>query len=262
MKFTEGRSLAGGGMNEPLDTPYECIDPDTGAQIGQLERPDLDPQVRATLEAHVSVCHHCHELLRRNAKLVTLAREGRLVISADSAPLAAVRGTRPAPARSSWLAGLALAASLAAVFALPPRGTTDGAVTRGAQDPRFLRPVEGEVLSSRDPLFRWTAIPGATRYRVELRDQAGRTVWSGESAVPEVRLPEPTPLPGGGEYRALLSVQPADLLPPGEPSVRFRTGSAGDMLLHRLRWAHPLLQGAALLSLAGLIVTRIPRRRA
>ncbi|MCC6650972.1 MAG: hypothetical protein IT348_07485 [Candidatus Eisenbacteria bacterium] len=249
-------------MNEPSDTPYECIDPEIGAQIGQLERPDLDPAVRATLEAHVSVCHHCHELLRRNATLATLAREGRLAAAPGPGPVLVTRAVRPASARNSWLAGLAFAASLSAVFALPPRSVTDGAVTRGAADARFLRPVEGEVLASRRPTLRWTAIPGATRYHVELRDPAGRAVWSGESTSPSIRLPEPSPLARGGEYRALLSVQPADLLPPGEPSVRFRSGTPGDMAAHRLRWAHPALQGLVLLSLAGLIVTAIPRRRA
>ena len=236
-------------MNEPLNTPFECIDPAVGARIWRLEGFDLAPNLRAELEAHVSTCHACQLLIRLDRKARDLGRSGRLDARARPKP----RLWRLPFERGSWLATAALAASLTAVFALPPRPADVSLAYRGADVARFLRPVEGEVLSARQPVFRWTSLAGASRYFVELRDQDGRFVWKGESATPTIRIPDQVALVRGQDYRALLTAMPADLLPPGRPSVLFRMDTFQGMLMHRARWAPLYLQVAVLLAFAWLV---------
>lgn len=237
-------------MSEPWKTPFECIDPQIGDQIWRLERSEPDLDWTAELEAHVSACHACRLLVSLDAKTRELARSGRLEGAATAPRPQSLRWARR---RATWIAGLGLAACLAGVAFLPPRPVGAGSSVRGLDRIRFLRPVEGEVLATGRPLLRWTPIDGASRYLVEVRDRDGTSLWQGETPRPEIRLPGELSLTHGREYKALLSVQPADLVPPGHPSVLFRTGSPWSMLAHRLRWAHPLLQAATVLAL-GLVV--------
>jgi hypothetical protein len=144
----------------------------------------------------------------------------------------------------------------------PPRPVSNGLSERGADPIRFLRPVEGEVLSTARPHLRWTPIDGASRYFVEVRDSDGRSLWGGESPDPAIRVPEDASLVRGRAYKALLSAQPADLVEPGQTSVVFRCDSLWRTVLHRLRWAHPLLQWIAGLAVALILLTAIRRPRA
>ncbi|HMB70195.1 MAG TPA: zf-HC2 domain-containing protein [bacterium] len=239
--------------DDPLKTPFECVEPSVGGWLWQRERPDLDPSQRALLEAHLEVCEACREVVRLDGRLQALVREGRL-----RAPTQAPRSGLRRELRIA--AAAALAASVTALFALPPRPAVEAGLTRGGTEPRFLRPVEGEVVSASEPVLRWTPIEGVTRYRVEIRDGAGNTVWTGETEKPKIRVDEGAGLEGT-EYRALLSVRPADLASPVPASVLFRSGSPVDMLLHRARWARPWVQGAALLSLGLLSAAWLGRRR-
>ncbi len=234
-------------MTEPWKTPFECIDPSVGEQIWRLEQPGPDSPRRAELEAHLSACHACRLAVDLDAKARELARSGRLERGARSwRP----RIPRLIPDRTIWIAGFGLAASLAAVIFLPPRPVADGSSVRGRERIRFLRPVEGEVVAASRPVLRWTPIPGASRYSVEIRDRDGDLVWECETSNPSIRPPADVSLRHGRGYKALLSVQPADLLPPGRPSVFFRSDSPWRMVLHRLRWTHPFLQVLMFLSLA------------
>ncbi len=244
-------------MSEPRETPFECVDPAVGAQLWRLEQGDADPQLRATLEAHLSVCHACRLLVRLDETAHDVGRRGLLRAVATRAGAPTVRWGR---AREAWMPALALAASLVLVLTLPPRSVLGPGTMRGVDIVRFVRPVEGEVVAAPRVQLRWTPVPGATRYHVELRDAAGRAVWQGESAEPAVEISERGTLAPGQEYRALLTVQPADLLPPGAPSVRFRAGSPPAAFAHRLRWANPAVQAAMALSLAWLTWSMSRRR--
>lgn len=245
--------------DDPVKSPFECVDPAVGGQLWQLERMDVDPSLRSLLEAHVAACDACRQIVQLDGRVQALVREGHL-----REPIRGSRRRRlvpSAPRRAVPIAALALAASLILLVVLPPRPIADTGPTRGPTGSRFTRPVEGEIVATRRPVLRWTPIDDVTEYVVELRDRDGRTVWTGESDVPEIRVDESAGLGSGREYRALLSVRPADLAPPVPASVAFRSGSWGRMLLHRARWAHPWLQVVTLLSLGSLSVAWLGRRR-
>ena len=244
-------------MDELWKTPFECVDPGIGGRIWRLEQPDLAPPLRAELEAHLAACHACRLLVSLDSAARKLVRDGRLE---DEEVVPRPRKIRPRRRATPWIAGLALAASIVAVFLVPPRPVLPASEVRGPDPIRFLRPVEGEVLAASRPVLRWTAVAGASRYFVELRDQEGRSVWTGESSVPTLRLPEGISLPRNHAFKAILSVEPSDLMPPGATSVVFRRGSPWDLALHRIRWAHPILQGVSLLALAWLVLLGIRRR--
>lgn len=248
-------------MNDRVKTPFECIDPSMGEQLWRLQDADVDPGLRATLEAHAAACDACRLLVRLDARAQELAQAGRLRGLDPGPAVPPPHDSRLARGRVRWEAALPLAASLVAMLVLPPQPITPGRPVRGPDLVRFIRPVEGEVVSTRRPELRWTPIPGATRYAIELRDGEGRPVWMGESAVPEIQVPPEAALTPGREYRALLSVRPADLARPVPASVVFRSDSFGRMVLHRLRWAHPPLQAATILSLALLSLSSLSRAR-
>ncbi len=239
-------------MSRDLErSPLECVDPSVGGRLAELERPDLDAPTRAQIEAHVSVCDACRELLDLNRRVGSLAEAGRL--------------PRPVPARGAVrplvpLTAVAWAASLAALVLLPPQPPGDLPAVRGGEL-RFLRPVEGEVVPAGGLDLRWTELDGVAKYVVELYDENGRVAWEGASAVPrlDVRAGE---LPARGEYRALLSVRPADLAGPVPASVAFRTASWPTVLANRAVHAHPWRQGLVVLMSALVLGTGLFARRA
>lgn len=245
-------------MSDPRETAYECVDPSVGSQLSRLEEEGVEPQTRARLEAHLEACHACRLVVHLDRRMRALARAGELRIpstSRRSARLLAWRG------RIIGLAGLTACASLSLALILPPRPAGDLPAHRGGDGRRFERPVEGEVVPAGPVSFRWTPVPGASRYRLELRDEDGRRVWSGETATPGLRSPQAPALSRDRRYKATLDVEPADLLPPGRISVAFRPGSAWDVASHRLRFAHPLLQAVTLLSSALLLLFAFGRLR-
>lgn len=245
-------------MKHPVDTPFECIESRVGGQLWRLQDPGTSTAERAEIEAHLEICHACRLVLQVDAAVTRAVGHGVL----DREPeVTRIRAGRPRLAQAAVLASLPLAACLAGMLLLPPRPIHGGAVTRGTEETRFLRPVEGEIVATSQPSLRWTPVAGASRYEVELRDRSGKPVWRGESVDPSIRTDGTPSLPPGGEYRALLSVQPADLLPPGRVSVAFKTGTLGEAILHRLRWAHPVLQAAGLIAAALLVFTLTRRRR-
>lgn len=244
-------------MPLPAETPYTCVDPPVGEQLWRLEAPDLDPAFRMQLEAHLEACAACRQLRALAAATGRLAQRGAL---GEPRPGWRPQSARLMRGRLRRIAGLALAASLAGALMLPPRSVERGWLARGEDVDRFLRPAEGEVLATRHPHLRWTPIAGASGYRVEIRDPAGLSVWTGESEGAHLRLPGAAALAGGRDYRAILITRPADLLPPGKVSVSFRIDSPWRMAWHRLRWAHPLLQAAGAASLAAALLLSWRRR--
>jgi hypothetical protein len=277
-------------MSDPIETPFECIDPSVGGSIWRLEQSDVNPQLRVELLAHVSVCDSCRLLVRLEEKARELAESGSLehtgpkeraasmalptqepqvspVLAEHSEPAAR---SLASPSRQklrmrrihvTTAAGIALAACLAAIVFTPPQPVTGRLSARGNEGTRFLRPVEGEVVSTAQPILRWTPLEGASRYFIEIRDEKGASLWQGESADETIRLPDEVSLESGHNYKALLSVQPADLLAPGETSVRFRSDSRWRETLHRLRWTHPFLQWTSVLAFGVLLLTGIRRPR-
>ncbi|GJM44746.1 MAG: hypothetical protein DHS20C21_15880 [Gemmatimonadota bacterium] len=234
-------------MNSDLErSPLECIDASVGDRLAELERPDLDAASRSLIEAHVSACDACREIVELDRRVGGLARAGRL--------------PQPVTTTGSWpkkvipMAVLAWAASLAGLVLLPPRPVGDPSAVRGEGELRFVRPVEGEVLPGGDLQLRWTELTGAAEYVVEVRDSAGEVAWQGTSPVPEVKLDAGT-LSAPSEYRALLTVRPADLAGPVPASVAFRTASWPGVVADRATRAHrwrQILAGIATAFLLGV----------
>ena len=252
-------------MREGKDTPFECVDPQVGDQIHLLDDPSLASPLRSELEAHLDVCHACSLLVRVDAKASQLLRAGHALPLAGAAPgpvTPSKTAARYTPAfRMRVIAGVAFAACLFLTLTTPPRSISPNAVSRGSESVHFVRPVEGEVLAAREPILEWTSIEGASRYLVEVRNDEGVAVWNGESTETELRVPSSVGLERGRAYRAILSVQPMDLVPPGSISVLFRADSIWKQLLHRVRWADPLLQIVTLLALIAFIASTLPVRR-
>ena len=116
--------------------------------------------------------------------------------------IAEVRIT-PTVLTKEWLAASAGAALPESGFCqIGPEEARDGPSSPPAIGvPHLLEPEEGATLSSRRPRFRWTLVPGATRYRVSVSTKAepGRTLWSADAgplpyAACPVQLPENVPL--------------------------------------------------------------------
>ena len=244
-------------MSDPHTTPYGCIDPPVGGEIWRLEQPNLGEEQRRLLEAHLTACDACRLVTDLDLRLTELGRSQDLQ---RKRPPGLTPNRVAARNSGPLLSGLALAASLVLMISLPPRPTHTTQQVRGSERTLFIRPVEGEVVAAGRPVLQWQAVSGANRYYVELRDQDGRSLWLGESPVERIQLPESVFLDVGHTYRALLSADPPDLIPPGQTSVAFRRDSWVRMVLHRLRWSHPLLQVAGALSLGVLLVFTFWRR--
>ncbi len=242
-------------MTNHTDTTFACIDPDVGDRIWQLDRPALDAKLRSKLEAHVAACHACrlHRELDARARELVCAGE----IEEDGA--AATRtGKLAVYRRVGLVAALAVAASLAFAMLTTPRPAKIDVAIRGEDDVRFTRPVEGEVVAVESSRLSWTEVPGATGYRVRVSSLDGSFTWEGDTDHAALTLPDEVALEAGSSYKALLSTQPADLLPPWRTSVAFEAGSTWRVAAHRLlraqRWVHGL--GVAGLALFGFVAFR------
>ncbi len=244
-------------MPPPKEYRYECIEPEFGDQLWRLELEDLDPELRLVLEAHAGSCHACALLLALDRQSQALAETGALArMQRKQAPTwleKMRRASRP-------VAGLAFAASLLALLYMPPRSRHEDSVQRGDDHAVFLRPVEGELVSSLTPNLRWSQITGVSSYLVQVRELGGDIVWESEGGEAELRIPVEASLERDREYKVLLATQPHDLLPPEGISVIFRTGSIWAVALHRLRWAHPLIQTVGIVSIAIVLLVSLTRR--
>jgi anti-sigma factor RsiW len=195
------RALARGPECPPLE------------RLAELVHGQVDAAERAALEAHAASCPACAaelELARAFDPAATDAAEAadidRVAAALDgrggSARVLAFPGRRErrtrsaaSPAWTRWAAAALVLLGIGFAFqatrqALPPEvlGPIDGDVVRGSE----LEPIApiGEVAVVPAELAFGT-VAGAARYRVELLDVAGKSLWSADVAAPPAPLDEP-----------------------------------------------------------------------
>lgn len=103
-----------------------------------------------------------------------------------------VEGRRPA--YRSWLQGAGVAATVLLAFAVwtlaPIRGSDPDGNNRS--DAHLTSSPSGNIsLKTAPTVFRWTAEPGARRYRVEIFDDAAESLWQ-SSWIAETTVPAPS----------------------------------------------------------------------
>lgn len=241
--------------------PYECVDPEVGKLMWNLDRPDLDDGLRQRLKNHLEICEGCQVEREAEAHLAAAVRTGTLRLEPAKAE---VPGRLRRPRHRSWrpacagAGALLVAASLSLVVLLPPRSTADANLLRDLQGPAaFRRPVEGEIVAGNRPLLRWLPVPGATAYRLSLVEIGGDFAWEATGTQLTAQPPHGSELPRNARFRATLRTVPGDLLPPEQGTISFRTGSLSAVAGHRVRQAPPgvLLSaglGAILIGVAGM----------
>ncbi len=146
---------------------YECVEPALGDQLWRLDAPGQDEAHLKDLRLHLEICDHCR-LVQHVGTIIAeelvspgTPDRGRILPGAWRTALGAV-------------SGMAVAASLALMFLLPPPDPARDHVLRADDSaPRFLEPVAGQVVLSDTPDLRWTPVPGASGYRITLQEKQG-----------------------------------------------------------------------------------------
>ncbi|HPF36774.1 MAG TPA: hypothetical protein P5571_11000 [Candidatus Krumholzibacteria bacterium] len=225
---------------------FECIEPDLGAQTLLIDDPATDSELKSRLTHHVAHCADCRLRVALARDMAAGLRSGLLQAPEDGTP-AWVRWT-------GGLGGLALAASLALVFLLPPSPPGSGRIQRGADDPHVTAPVADSVIRDRTPVLRWTPVDRATGYRVSVREVGGGFVWEAETSTPEIGLPAAAVLPPSSRLRVDVEPVPGHLVRGGRLQSSFRTGSWDEYLPFRFGAAPRVVLAGALAGLAGLVV--------
>lgn len=220
------------------DAGFECVEPELGARIGDLDLPDLSAESRQLLMGHLTICDRCRLVRDVTPLVIETLREQN---TAGSGPIPRHRGRRRSlpGLRLGTVAGAALvAASFALLAILPPRIPSPGDLTRDGQAaPRLLRPLPGEIVPSDDVNLQWSPIRGATRYTVQLTEIGGDWRWSGTTEVSGLDIPLSAGLPFNRDIRVVVTTIPTDLLSPGALSGSFRLGRLESVAAFRLR--HP-----------------------
>ncbi|MBK8168031.1 MAG: hypothetical protein IPK64_18960 [bacterium] len=254
----------------PSASPFfECVEPEIGGQMDLLGQADLEPGLAARLRGHLAMCDACRldrALARRLPEALAALEQEQVAIAAAAtttsagSPRARVVGGHARFRRQagSW-GGLALAAGLALVVMMPPVPAGGNRLQRGDQDgPRFVRPVEGEVVSTGTPRLNWTPIEGASAYRVRVESTDGTYRWEATVKGTTARAPAAATAPAGVSLRAYLEPVPADLAPAGGIAVAYRAGSRGESLRYRAvaapLYARLLAAGGALAVAAAVAV--------
>jgi uncharacterized membrane protein YtjA (UPF0391 family) len=254
---------------EGRDAGFECVEPELGEQVWRLQgSPAADvaatgaplaPELRTRLLEHVRICDACRLRLAFGRQVAAGLASGRLHLPRSAASVPGRRAVR----LFAWAGVAAAAAGLAMLLLMPPLPVDAGRLERGDGRPQFLRPVEGEVLSDLTPTLSWRPVAGATAYRLVVRQVGGSYRFETATGAVSAAIPAATPLPRGADLRAVVEPVPADLAAPGEITVAFRTGSAGQALLHRVSASGtgPRVAGALalVLLLASLLTGRLAR---
>jgi hypothetical protein len=238
------------------DNPFECVEPELGELLWQYGMPDVDPVLRAKLADHLTICDACRFTLATEERVIRGLQAGSLTLREPARPrwsrfFAGILG----PSRGRVLAfggAVTLAASLVLMFLVPPSPTSGGLRRTAAGVPHFTRPVEGEVILSASPRLIWSAVPGASSYRLEVSQIGGRYEWQGESTTQSLQIPADAALLRAGRYRAILFPVPADLAGPGGISVSFARGDLGRFVGYRLGAAPRWIQILGLLGLLAM----------
>jgi hypothetical protein len=169
----------------------DCLDEETIAAVvdGTLEMP-----ARNAASRHLASCGRC-----RGAVASVVRGLADTSVAGEIANIH--RGQRGRRFRRYVLP--AVAAAALGVVLVRPRGTVDdGARHRGpaittAPVPEPLSPVAA-VAEAR--VLRWSAVPGADRYRVTIFDAAGKPVYEAQLADTVATLPDTTTLVAGRTY--------------------------------------------------------------
>jgi len=233
---------------------YECIDPDLGEQLGQLEDPATDGRLRQRLLNHCESCAACRLQLEIDEKIVAGLRDGSL--HAD------VRRGSGAwwPQILRGGGGLAMAAGLTLMLLLPPGSPEPQGVMRDESErPVVERPVAEEVVGS-TPTVRWTPLEGVASYHVTVTSDDSSIRWSGRTTEPSLTIPRDAELPLGHRYRVLVKSVPTHRAPDGGLRTSFRTGRLDQIAVYRLQRGAPGLWGLVIAGLA-LAIAGFWRRR-
>lgn len=245
---------------------YECVDPELGDALWQLETPDVDPGLKQQLLDHLSICDACR-LEQQFEQLVGDAlRSGELSLPEESihpAPsFADLAEHVMAPLRrlatGLFWGGAGLAAvSVLLVFLFSPTPPGGPRIARsGGAQAHFIRPLESEVVGSLSPELSWTPVEDATAYQLTLEAIRGSYRWMAETDETRATPPQKHALPANSRFRATIETVPRDLLPLGGMSVTFRTGGPLEYISYRMAAAPIALQvtaaGGGLIALVGL----------
>lgn len=222
------------GDRRPDLGTYECVEPALGAALWRIDLPDTPAELRQRLEDHRVVCDACRLQQAAGVRIQRGLASGSLRLPASLPPLGA---RKAALVRSAAGGVVGLAAAFALLFLAPPPRPDHEAQVRGGAASRFLRPVEGEVLRGAEIPLAWQPLPGATAYRVTLRQIDGPYAWKGVTPESELTVPAASSPPRGVRIRALLEPLPEDLATPGSISVVFERGTASEYLAYRIRIA-------------------------
>ncbi len=241
---------------ELRDNPFECVEPELGKLLWRYGLPGGDPALQSQLADHLTICDACRFTLATEERVIRGLQAGSLTLHEPARPrwsrfLVGILG--PPRGRVLALGGACtLAASLVLMLLVPPSPAGGGLHRGAAGAPRFTRPVEGEVIWSASPRLAWSAVPGASSYRLEVSEVGGDYDWRGQSRTESLQIPATAALPRAGYYRAILFPVPADLAGPGGISVSFARGDLGAFLGYRLGAAPRWIQILGLLGLLTL----------
>ena len=204
---------------------YECVDPRIGRLLTRGEENPLDPEERAELDAHLEICQACRVTVRMDLRLREIAAE---VGRRRNVALGSRFWNRKAEVLR-LAAVICLIAGLAAAWHLAPSdsprfGEALPEFVERAEEGELVieRPREREVLPPGGGDLRWTRVPDASHYRVDLKGLDGFD-WS-DARVRENRrdLPDETP---PGDFLAQVRVVPEHLAGGRPAVVSFRQGS-------------------------------------
>ncbi len=236
----------------PQGDGFDCVEPKWGDQLWRYHEPDLDPKLRQGLADHLFICDACQ---------LSRASEEALAAALSDGRVTAAPATSPQVISLPWLrwgSVAAVAASLVLMLVLPPTGRQAGGVRRGASpDPHFQRPVEGEVLRTSAPELKWSAIPGATSYQVQISEVGGPYQWSAATDEPSIRIPADQPLPDDGIFRGVVQPVPADLVGMADVSVAFSRSGWREFALYRAGASPLWLRLLTLVGASGLVLNLV-----
>jgi hypothetical protein len=230
------------------ETDLECIESSLGELLWQIDDPALAPDLATQLELHIRHCAACRLQISLQRDVESGLRNGQLKIHASLNDVPA--WVRPV----SGFSGLALAASLALIFIIPPSLPNSNMVVRGGDDPEIISPLPDVVIHDRTPHIQWTTMERANKYRVSVRTVDGQYSWSSETTAAEVTIPDESHLPASARLRVSVEPIPAHAAPDGAIRSSFRTGSWREFLGFRVGAAPREILAGALLGGLGLLI--------
>ena len=240
---------------------YRCVEPELGEKIDLLEMEGLDATLAEDLQAHISICHACRQLVGLETRLRSDLPAADWADSTGPAPARSI-ASRPPLVWAAAAGAIALAACLLLLLAPSEHSLFGGDYFSRQRSngvaPHIARPVEGEVIRGGGGALEWTPIEGAYHYKVTVERVSDGRRWQGQLSGTSFELPADSQAPG--DYIAAVEVVPANLLPRPESSVSFRRGGTDDWLRYRI--LHPHRASLMLAGLAALLGIGAVLRRA